>query len=407
MTTAQPAARRNKYPRRDKYPLLDWGASADRSYARRAAASGLALALLLAPALAVGQIWPGVNWQTATPAQVGMDPALLAQARTYALTGGGSGMVVRFGKRVDSWGSQHDLYELKSTTKSVGSILLGIAIGDGLMGLNVTARTYYATLGNPPSSNESTGWLPALTVRQLANHSGGFDDPGGFTALLFQPGTKWFYSNSGVNWLGDAMTLRFNNDLRTVLTNRVLTTVGVVPADLVWRDNAYRPTPLNGLARREIGSGISCSVDALGRIAYLCLRQGTWNGTFVLPSSYINSMRVPDPNIAGLPNLDPSRFPGATNHYGLMWWTNGDGTLANVPTDAYWGWGLGDSIMLVIPSLDIVATRLGGAWQGGDWTSNYSVVAPFIGPIAQSVLPTTAAAGPESENWTQVHGRYR
>lgn len=280
--------------------LLGGGTPAERIRLRRLAGAAVALALLLAPALALAQIWPGVNWQTATPAQVGMDPAVLAQARAYALTGGGSGMVVRFGKRVDSWGDQHALYELKSTTKSVGSILLGIAIGDGLMGLNVTARTYYPALGNPPSSNESTGWLPGLTVRQLAIHSGGFDDFGGFTAMLFQPGTKWFYSNSGVNWLADAMTLRFNNDLWSVLTSRVLGTVGVVPADLVWRDNAYRPTPLNGLARREIGSGISCSVDALARISYLCLRQGTWNGTFVLPSSYINTMRVPDPSLAGL-----------------------------------------------------------------------------------------------------------
>ena len=362
--------------------------------------------ILLAPLPARAQIWPGANWQTATPAQVGMDPALLAQARTYALTGAGSGMVIRFGKVVDSWGNAHTLYDIKSTTKSIGSLLLGMAVGDGLVGLDATARTYFPTLGNPPASNEGTGWLPALTVRQLANHSGGFDDFGGYTALLFQPGTKWYYSNSGANWLGDVLTIRFNDDLWDVLRLRVLNVTGVWANDFVWRDNAYRETTLAGNPRRELAAGVSTSVDALARLAYLCVRNGQWNGTTVLPASFISTMRVPDASLAGLPNLDPARFPGATSHYGLLWWTNGDGSLANVPTDAYWGWGLGDSIMLVIPSLDVVAARLGDAWRPGDWTSDYSVVAPFIGPIAQSVL-TPTGAGETGEPWSRVHGQYR
>src|SRR5688572_14443471 len=68
--------------------------------------------------------FPGIDWPVATPPDVGMDVVLLDQARDYALSGGGSGLVVRYGKRVYAWGDLAARYELKSATKSIGSALL-------------------------------------------------------------------------------------------------------------------------------------------------------------------------------------------------------------------------------------------------------------------------------------------
>ena len=54
-----------------------------------------------------------------------------------------------------------------------------------------------------------------------------------------------------------------------------------------------------------------------------------------------------------------------------------------MPRDAYWSWGLYDSLIVVIPSLDLVVARAGPArswsWTEGD---HYAVLAPFLGPIA-------------------------
>ena len=56
----------------------------------------------------------------------------------------------------------------------------------------------------------------------------------------------------------------------------------------------------------------------------------------------------------------------ASDHYGVLWWTNEDGTLPDVPRDAYWAWGLNDSVIAVIPSLDIVVSRAGpSGWRAG------------------------------------------
>ena len=43
---------------------------------------------------------PGEQWALATPAEAGLDQSKLEVARAYALTGGGSGMIIRGGKLV-------------------------------------------------------------------------------------------------------------------------------------------------------------------------------------------------------------------------------------------------------------------------------------------------------------------
>jgi hypothetical protein len=141
---------------------------------------------------------------------------------------------------------------------------------------------------------------------------------------------------------------------------------------------------LNGIKRREFSSGIKANVDAMARLGYLYLRGGAWDGERIVAESFIDRVRRPEPSLAGLPVSDPSRFPQAPRHYGLLWWNNGDGTLPGVPADAYWSWGLGDSLILVIPSLDIVASRAGNAWTSTK-PGVYSVIEPFLHPIAQSV----------------------
>src|SRR5690606_1834019 len=73
------------------------------------------------------------GWTLATPAAVGLNEELLAQARDYALTGGGSGVIVRYGRLVYSWGDIDARADVKSTTKSIGGIALGLALDDGLL----------------------------------------------------------------------------------------------------------------------------------------------------------------------------------------------------------------------------------------------------------------------------------
>ena len=322
-----------------------------------------------------------------SPEQMGMNPAKLQQASGYA---GGSGYIVRSGRLVMKWGNSTHRYDLKSTTKSIGVTALGLAIKDGKMNLDDRANQYYPNFGVPPDENRNTGWLDDITILHLATLTAGFDMPGGYPALLFKPGTAWAYTNGGANWLADCITLAYGQDLETLMFEHVFIPLGIKSLDLTWRNNMYREKTMNGIKRREFGSGISANVDAMARIGYLYLRGGRWNGQQIIPRSFVDLVRTTAHGIAGLPvvNDEKNRFSGASNHYGLLWWNNADGTLSGVPPDAFWSYGLYDSFIVVIPSLDIVVSRASKAsssWSGDRSPSYYKVIQPFLEPIVASV----------------------
>jgi CubicO group peptidase (beta-lactamase class C family) len=329
-------------------------------------------------------LWPQEQWETATPQQAGMDSSLLAKARDCALTGGGSGMITRHGKVVLRWGDQKQTYDLKSSTKAIGVTAVGLALMDGkFASLHDPASRYHPQLGVPPKTNEGKG-LDKITLFQLATQTAGFDKNGGYTELLFEPGTQWSYSDGGPNWLAECVTRAYERDLQDLMFDRIFSPIGIVREDLKWRGNSYRPKEINGVMRREFGSGISANVDAMARIGYLYLRRGRWQDRQIIPAWFVEAARTVPYGIKGLRVVQPESYGNASDHYGLLWWNNADATMKNVPRDAYWSWGLYDSLIVVIPSLDVVVARAGKS-LAGPRHPHYGPIKPFIEPIALSV----------------------
>ena len=286
-----------------------------------------------------------------------------------------------------TWGDPAQRYDLKSTSKSIGGTLLGIALKERKVQLDDLAAKYHPTFGVPPETNSQTGWLDEITLRMLANQTAGFEKPGGYQPLLFAPGTKWHYSDGGPNWLDECITLIYQRDLNDVIFERVFTPIGITPADIVWRRNAFRPPQINNAMRREFGSGFSANVNALARIGYLYLREGRWKNEEILSPSFIHAIREPAPALAKLPAHDPSTHGNAAAHYSMLWWNNADGTIAGLPRDAHWSWGLYDSLIVVVPSLDLVVARAGPAksWKRDKDADHYEVLKPFLQPIAAAM----------------------
>jgi CubicO group peptidase (beta-lactamase class C family) len=336
-------------------------------------------------ARAAEPVYPAEQWTTARPAEAGLDGAKLEQAREYALTGGGSGYVVHRSRLVMSWGDPKQKYDLKSTTKSIGVTALGLAIADGKVALSDKARKHFPAMGVPPEEN-AREWLEEVTILQLANQTAGFDKPGGAARMLFRPGTKWHYSDAGPNYLAECLTLAYRRDMADLLDERVFRPIGVRgPQDLHWRKNQYRPAEIDGLRRCEFGAGVHANVDAMARLGYLYLRNGRWEGKQVLPESFVKACATPVKETVGLEEHDAKAHGNASGHYGLLWWNNADGTLKDVPRDAYWSWGLYDSLILVVPSLDLVAARAGQSWKREKDAEHYAVLAPFFSPLVAAV----------------------
>jgi CubicO group peptidase (beta-lactamase class C family) len=354
---------------------------------------GVVFLALLAGTLhaASAGVYPGAQWPRAKPGEVGMSGIQLEAARDYALTGGGSGIIIRHGKAVLTWGDQTKLYDLKSSSKSIGVTVLGLALLDGKVQLDDPAVRYQPELGVPPESNRATGWLPQITLRHLANQASGFEKPGGFAKLLFPPGTKWHYSDAGPNWLAECLTLVYGRDLNEVMAERVFGPIGVKASDVRWRENAFRPHEVNGIKRREFGSGFNMNVPAMARLGYLYLREGRWGDRQILPADFVRLAGHPAREIAGLPEHE-NQHGNASEHYSTLWWDNGDGTIPALPRDAFWSWGLYDSLILVIPSLDIVVARAGQSWKRTS-DEHYDVLKPFMEPIALATRTATSGGG--------------
>lgn len=344
------------------------------------------------------------GWSSATPAEESMDPARLDEARQYSQTSSlnfaESALVVRHGRVVYRWGSPTRLYEMKSTTKSIGGLAFLLALDDRTLSLDDEAAGKLPVFGADPSvdiSRVSSSALSEITLRQLATHTAGFskpDDPDKEPrALLHAPGTTWLYSDQGLNWLADVLTQTYSQDLDVYLRARVFTPLGILPADLTWRTSAWRtPLSVNGtaVARREFASGIKANVNAMARIGYFMLRKGVWCNTPILSNAMAESARTPLPEVASATIALPADFPDATSVYGLLWWTNANGHLPGVPRDAFWAWGLHETLIVVVPSLDLVAVRAGDrGWHTKDefWNGDYTILEPFITPIVQSIAP--------------------
>ncbi|HOD82140.1 MAG: beta-lactamase/D-alanine carboxypeptidase [Planctomycetes bacterium ADurb.Bin126] len=355
-----------------------------------------ALSLPFGLASAAEDAWPGRGWPTATPEQAGLDAARLAEARDYALTGSGSGCVVRGGKLVMTWGDQAVIYDLKSTTKSFGATALGVALADGkVKSVHDRAIDYHPKLGVEPASNLKTGWLKKITLFHLATQTAGFEKPGGYGKLLFEPGTAWSYSDAGPNWLAECLTLAYRRDLNDLMFERVFTPLGITPKDLRWRKNAYRPAQIDGIERREFGAGIHANVNAMARVGLLYLRGGRWRDKQILPAEFVRAASATPKELVDLKVVGPTgQKPPAPPHYGLLWWNNADGAIARLPRDAYWSWGLYDSVILVVPSLDLVVARAGKSFPRKNQT-DHEALARFVEPLAMSAKARKSEPQPQ------------
>jgi len=246
-----------------------------------------------------GEVWPEREWAGVCPAKVGLDAARLEQAAAYA---GGAGMVV-YRDRCFHLGRHPERHHIQSATKSIGITASPCARG----WLDATGRSRAPPPPEPGCAagrERTTGWLEEIRLRHLAAMTAGFGQGWGVYNLLFAPGTKWAYSDGGVNWLGECLTLAFQEDLDTLLFRRVFTVIGITRDDLTWRDNIFRPDQIEGIKRREIGAGIFACADAMARIGLLYLREGRWQDKSILPRSFVEAIRSVPATMAGLGNRE-------------------------------------------------------------------------------------------------------
>jgi len=180
-----------------------------------------------------------------------------------------------------------------STTKSVTSSLIGIAIDEGLLaGVTDKAAPHfpeYQPFIEPSADKDAITIEDLLTMRSGLQYSEGADDEPVFFAtddpakvMLSRPvvdtprGTVWNYSSGGC-------------DILTALLRKV---TGKVPAEYA-KEKLFGPIGVTNVAWQAAGNGtnfggwgLSLTPRAMARFGELYRNNGVWQGKQVVPASW-------------------------------------------------------------------------------------------------------------------------
>jgi CubicO group peptidase (beta-lactamase class C family) len=325
------------------------------------------------PPLPTEPIDLSAEWAVSSPDAEGIDAAGLQTALGHGTTIGGlrSILIIRHGhlvaERYFAGAPPDSLYAIRSVTKSVISLLVGIAIQRG--DIRGIAQPLGELFRPPlPTLHAADG---AITVGNLLTMTGGFEWNEGANVseynnwalapdqieyllarpLVSPPGTSFNYNSAAVHLL--SAVLQVNAGGTAAFADMyLLGPLGIHARD--WElDNRGIP---NG------GAGLYLRPRDLAKLGQLVLQRGRSGTSVVVPQSWIDqSTRRQGAAHGFLGEL------GALE-YGNLWWL---GQTAG--HDVVLGWGYGGQLLYIVPDLDLVVATT-ARWQGLGTTADGQTV---------------------------------
>ena len=239
------------------------------------------------------------------------------------------------------------LLPINSVTKSVASMLVGIALRDGLLaGVNETvgrllpddARRWpdspllRVTLGQLLRGHSGVAYDFMRDMRAL---DGAIDAVAYALALPAAPAgpSSWSYNDAAVALLGPILNRACGGDLQAWAERQLFKPLGIERWG--WAtDRQGVPLTWRGLQLR--GRDVA-------RLGAVMAAGGRWQGQTLLPAPWVaDSLR---PHGATDWRVAPVAEPG----YGYLWFT---GVLHG--QRVAWGWGYGAQFLMVVPALQLV-----------------------------------------------------
>jgi CubicO group peptidase (beta-lactamase class C family) len=326
--------------------------------------------------------WPTIDWRVATPESRGMNSSRLEEMLSIAIDEDlplHSLLVVKDGylvmeeypRTAFSSNTTHLLY---SCTKSITSVMVGIAINQGYID-NVSQKVLDffpdRTFENMDSRKEDMTLEDLLTMRPgiewdewTVPYSNGTNDyrqmmanpdPISFVLnrpMVSDPGTDWVYCGGASHLLSAIVNVTTGKTALQLAQESMFDTIGIPRA--YWGDDA--------LGINIGGSELSLRPQDMARIGYLYLNNGTWDGQEIVSSEWVEEStetREMRSNYAG---------------YGYQWWTYPD-------LGAYFGTGLYGQQIIVVPQHDLVVVFTGGFI--GQASPYYEFLTDYIIPAAE------------------------
>lgn len=274
--------------------------------------------------------WPTESWQYTTPEAQAVDSGILQEMLDLIADVGyavDSVMVIRHGYVVLeehlSTYTADSVHTLQSVTKSVASILLGIAIQQGyITDVSELVIDFFPerTIANMDERKER------LTIEDLLMMTPGFEwdewtypyddiahnNLGAMHAssdavqyvldrpMAHEPGTVWVYCSGASILLGEIVEQATGQDLNAFAREHLFDPLGVGSVVWVRAPGGYYHT----------GGGLFMRPCDMARIGFLMLNNGTWGTQMILSLNY---------HAQSSDNL--IQLPGSNSYdYGFQWW---------------------------------------------------------------------------------------
>ncbi|HEV8485515.1 MAG TPA: serine hydrolase [Blastocatellia bacterium] len=336
------------------------------------------LIVLLVASTAAPQIptdyFPSSEWRAAKPKKQGLNKKILKslanRLRTNQIRDLNSLLIVRNGYLVVeeyfNGSGPEDVHTLQSDSKSITSLLVGIALQQGnIHSVDDKVLTFFPEYEPIKRLDERKA---ALTIRDLLTMRTGLDwseddyntsplkelNECGCDWLRFvlnwqmreMPGTRFEYNSGGVILLGGIIRSVTGRAVDSFAEQYLFSPLGIKGAR--WFQGLPEGLP-------HMGGGLNLRATDMARIGYLLLRKGRWEDQQIVSQEWLQESTRHWVSY-------PRTFSSHRVDYGYLWWLLPlDDTDASHGEDAdvYTAAGARDQWIFVIPKYDMVVVVTG------------------------------------------------
>ena len=340
---------------------------------------------LLSTIFAKTSYFPQANaeWKTIDPSKAGWDETKLEEVTNYTGSQKSSGLlIVQNGKILvehywprenyfqanakiaarlhgtDAYGG--NIEDVASVQKSIASLIVGIAQEKGLLSIN-----------DPVHKHMGIGWSRAtkdqeasITVRHLISMSSGLKDDLSYEAPV---GTRWRYNTTAYSHSMHVVAATSGMTAKEVVEQWLSKPLGLTDSEWIYR----RGGETANIKNSNVFGWATTNRD-LAKVGILVLNHGIWDGETVLgDKAYLHDATHPSQEI------NPA--------YGYLWWLNGQSSvrggngltaregalIKEAPEDLFAAQGALQRKLYVVPSMNLVITRLGNQPKDRDFNDQF------------------------------------
>ena len=235
---------------------------------------------------------------------------------------------------------------ISSATKSIVSVLVGMCLTEGaIVSLDQPVADFILKFKAKPKNT--------ITIRHLLSMTSGLEKPALWRVrpglaqherdvaaslpLQHEPGSTWDYNTIAFRILFQVIQEASGQTLTAFTRDKLFEPLGMTSSYWRTRQSGSVPSYLN----------LVCSARDMARFGLLVQQHGYWQGQQLVRRDFIETA------------LQPTQTYNP--NFGLLFWLNGQNhrLLPDCPSDTAMAMGTDDTRITIIPSLNLVVSRLG------------------------------------------------